>query len=118
MSKRVDEFDVELGRKVREFREFRGISQQKLAEHLGVSFQQIQKYETGTNRISAVNLWRIADVFGVPIEDFQPFESTTGVQDSPPLNRRTVRMVKAFHSVNDDTQKNICNFLEKLAKSE
>ena len=62
-----DPVDVFVGARVRALRRLRDLSQQELAPHLGVSFQQIQKYETATNRISASMLHRIAVLFDVPV---------------------------------------------------
>ena len=59
-----------IGNKMREMRVARKISQQELGEHLGLSFQQIQKYEKGANRIDAARLIEIAEVFGVNIDEF------------------------------------------------
>jgi transcriptional regulator with XRE-family HTH domain len=62
-----DPVDVFVGARVRALRRVRKLSQQALAEHLGISFQQVQKYETATNRISASMLHRITALFDVPI---------------------------------------------------
>lgn len=62
--------DAHVGRKVRERRELLGSSQEQLGEHLGLSFQQVQKYEKGTNRISAGRLLQIADFLGVRLDSF------------------------------------------------
>lgn len=62
--------DVHVGRRVRQRRELVGASQEQLGEHLGLSFQQIQKYEKGINRISAGRLLQIADFLGVRVESF------------------------------------------------
>jgi transcriptional regulator with XRE-family HTH domain len=59
--------DIEVGRRVRALRLNKGMSQGKLAEALGLTFQQVQKYENGTNRMGAGRLQRIAEIFGVPI---------------------------------------------------
>ena len=60
--------DRHVGNKVRRRRELIGMSQDQLADHLGLSFQQIQKYENGTNRISAGRLLQIADFLGISVE--------------------------------------------------
>jgi transcriptional regulator with XRE-family HTH domain len=60
-----DDVDVEVGRRVRIERIARGLSQTELADRIGVSFQQVQKYESGANRISMGRLTRIGRVFGV-----------------------------------------------------
>jgi transcriptional regulator with XRE-family HTH domain len=61
--------DVEVGAKVRLHRMALGMSQTDLANHLGVTFQQVQKYEKGFNRISASKLHKAAEVLGLPISD-------------------------------------------------
>ena len=62
----VDARDAEIGRLVRARRKQLGLTQTDLAERIGVAFQQVQKYETGTNRISIGRLTRIAEVLDVP----------------------------------------------------
>jgi transcriptional regulator with XRE-family HTH domain len=62
--------DRHVGSRVRMRRMLIGLSQEKLGEALGLTFQQVQKYEKGTNRIGASRLHRIASVLGVPIEFF------------------------------------------------
>jgi transcriptional regulator with XRE-family HTH domain len=65
-----DPIDVEVAKRVRTLRLRRGLSQTELSEALGVTFQQVQKYERGANRISAGRLSRIAKVLGVPVAFF------------------------------------------------
>ncbi len=62
--------DVHVGKRIRERRLSLGMSQEKLGDYLGLTFQQIQKYEKGTNRISASKLWAVSNLFEVPIEWF------------------------------------------------
>lgn len=62
--------DVHVGKRVRHRRWLVGMTQQQLAEQVGIKFQQIQKYETGANRVSASRLWDIADVLDVPVSFF------------------------------------------------
>ncbi|MDX6749262.1 helix-turn-helix transcriptional regulator [Geminicoccaceae bacterium 1502E] len=62
--------DVEVGRRLRDLRALRGISQEELARGLGIAFQQVQKYERGQNRIGASRLVEIAHILGVPASDF------------------------------------------------
>src|SRR6185503_20465303 len=62
--------DVEIGRKIRALRLQRGLSQSGLAEGIGLTFQQVQKYEKGTNRVSAGRLQRIADMLNTPVMFF------------------------------------------------
>jgi transcriptional regulator with XRE-family HTH domain len=62
-----DSTDVEVGRLVRALRMSRGLSQTNLANRIGVTFQQVQKYESGANRISMGRLTNIAKLFGVSV---------------------------------------------------
>lgn len=62
--------DVHVGKRIRQRRWLVGMTQQKLAEHVGIKFQQIQKYETGANRVSASRLWDIADALDVDVSFF------------------------------------------------
>ena len=62
--------DAHVGKHVRHRRWMVGMTQQQLAEKVGIKFQQIQKYETGMNRISASRLWDIADALNVPVAFF------------------------------------------------
>ncbi len=62
--------DVHVGKRVRHRRWMVGMTQQQLAERVGIKFQQIQKYETGMNRVSASRLWDIAHALEVPVSFF------------------------------------------------
>jgi transcriptional regulator with XRE-family HTH domain len=62
--------DIEIGRKIRTLRLERGLSQSRLANGIGLSFQQLQKYESGANRVSAGRLQRIAELLRVPVTVF------------------------------------------------
>jgi len=70
--KSPDEIDAHIGRQVRMRRKMAGMSQEKLGEQLGVTFQQVQKYEKGANRIAASRLYQIADVLSTPLSYFLP----------------------------------------------
>ena len=69
-SRRPNPIDIHVGSRVRLQRMLRGISQEKLGERLGLTFQQVQKYEKGVNRIGASRLFDLANVLGVPIQFF------------------------------------------------
>ena len=62
--------DVHVGKRIRHRRWLVGMTQQQLAEKVGIKFQQIQKYETGMNRVSASRLWDIAAALSVPVSFF------------------------------------------------
>jgi transcriptional regulator with XRE-family HTH domain len=65
-----DPIDIHVGESVRERRVYLGMTQTDLGEYLRLTFQQIQKYERGANRISASKLWALSHLFDVPIEWF------------------------------------------------
>jgi transcriptional regulator with XRE-family HTH domain len=62
--------DVHVGKRIRHRRWLVGMTQQQLAEKVGIKFQQIQKYETGMNRVSASRLWDISEALAVPVSFF------------------------------------------------
>jgi transcriptional regulator with XRE-family HTH domain len=62
--------DAHVGKRIRHRRWMVGMTQQQLADKVGIKFQQIQKYETGMNRVSASRLWEIAETLGVAISFF------------------------------------------------
>ena len=69
-SRRANPMDVHVGSRVRLRRMLLGMSQEKLGEHLGLTFQQVQKYAKGVNRIGASRLFDLARVLGVPVQFF------------------------------------------------
>jgi transcriptional regulator with XRE-family HTH domain len=69
-ARRANPIDCHVGSRVRMRRMLLGMSQEKLAEHLGLTFQQIQKYEKGVNRIGASRLFDLAHVLGVGVDYF------------------------------------------------
>jgi transcriptional regulator with XRE-family HTH domain len=69
-ARRAQSIDAQIGHRIRAARSVLGISQMMLADALGISFQQVQKYEKGTNRISAGRLFDIAHVLEMPITYF------------------------------------------------
>lgn len=69
-SKIPNAIDVEVGRRIRMRRALRGLSQGGLASRLGISFQQVQKYEKGTNRVGASRLQAIAEILDAPVAFF------------------------------------------------
>jgi transcriptional regulator with XRE-family HTH domain len=77
--KKPNPIDIHVGSRIRLRRNMLGMSQEKLGEGLGITFQQIQKYEKGTNRVGASRLQAISSVLGVPVSYF--FEDAPGQSD-------------------------------------
>lgn len=89
----VTDTDIVIGRLIRRYRKAVKMTQPQLAEKAGVTYQQIQKYENATDRVSASRLVAIADALGVPIEMF--FEDRTP-QDQVGQVRRLSRDIEAI----------------------
>lgn len=83
--KKPNPVDIHVGGRIRLRRTMLGMSQEKLGDSLGITFQQIQKYEKGTNRVGASRLQNISSVLNVPIsfffEDLQGVENPTGLEE-------------------------------------
>ncbi len=110
--------DAHVGTRVRLRRTLLGLSQEKLGAALGLTFQQVQKYERGVNRIGASRLYSLSKVLDVPIsffyEDMPPAlaqqgrrpggfsESAAAHYDADPMsNRETMELVKAYYRIED-----------------
>ena len=123
--------DRHVGSRVRMRRMLIGMSQEKLGEALGLTFQQVQKYEKGTNRIGASRLHRIASVLGVPIEFFYegaPHGSATatGFAESSSTyvsdflsTGEGVQLMKAFLAIKDPKiRRKVVELITALASGE
>jgi transcriptional regulator with XRE-family HTH domain len=108
MNRLPNPIDVHVGSRIRLRRTIAGISQEQLADGLGLTFQQVQKYEKGTNRVSASRLQHISEVLEVPITFF--FEGgpnalvETAGSDMGDINelmssKETIALVTAFNSI-------------------
>jgi transcriptional regulator with XRE-family HTH domain len=124
--KRPDPVDVEVGHRIRIERLSRGLSQTALANQLGVTFQQVQKYEKGVNRVGAGRLTKIAEVLGVPVGTFfsgkeiLDTEENTAADEASPLKLLTVsgafRLLRAYAEIEDSTlRRSIVDLVEQIA---
>ena len=89
--KRITAIDRIVAEKIRTHRKALGFSQTEIADKLGVTFQQVQKYEMGTNRIGAGRLFELADIFNVPIDALFPKSGTSSKLDDD-QNREVFRL--------------------------
>ena len=117
--KQPNPIDIHVGSRVRLRRMMLGMSQEKLGEQLGITFQQIQKYEKGTNRIGASRLQHIARVLSVPISFFfedappTPTGAPTGLEESSSTSyvvdflssSEGIQLNKAFVRIKDAQQR-------------
>jgi transcriptional regulator with XRE-family HTH domain len=101
--------DIHVGRRMRARREMCGMPQKELAKQLGISFQQVQKYESGANRISASKLWQLCDVLDVVpgyfFEGLSGARARTGQGDSASENDATSRSARQVLDLNQAFQK-------------
>ena len=77
MARRSEDIDKWVGQRIGELRRAHGLSQSALASSLGLSFQQVQKYEAGLNRVSAARLYQLSQSFACPVSEFFPPEEVT-----------------------------------------
>lgn len=118
--RKPDLLDAMVGARIRVLRVSRELSQSDLADEIGVTFQQVQKYEKGANRVGASRLSQIATVLGVPVgELFEPSRQKPGSGDSPfklLTEPGAVRMLKAYVRTPDPRlRRAIVNLIEGIA---
>ncbi|MBV8754075.1 MAG: helix-turn-helix transcriptional regulator [Hyphomicrobiales bacterium] len=116
--KRPSPVDVAVGRNIRIWRMARGVSQAQLANRLGVTFQQLQKYEVGDNRIGTGRLVKAAAVLGVPVATL--FEGADADPSSSLLalvtDGRAFRLAQAFAAIHNSTLRlSLVYLVEKIA---
>lgn len=115
-----DPVDVTVGTRIRFSRKMRNISQQALAEAIGVSFQQVQKYERGFNRVSASMLVRIADTLEVDISDLFGRANARGAIDDQlaDLLAQTgaLDMLSAYAGLTSDSRGALVGLMRTLRK--
>ena len=105
------EIDVQVGERIRTFRLAKGKTQADLAEAIGVKFQQVQKYETGSNRVSASKLFLAAKFLECQISDFfDPMEENFGRED--------VIMAARFANLSDRDKRCINHLMAAMQVSE
>ena len=112
--------DSAVGQRIRQRRKSLGLSQTELAVRVGVKFQQVQKYETGVNRVAASRLWKIAETLKVPItfffEDLEVAgfaEQKTSDSNDPSLPE-TSEMIKIFNRLPPAQKLAMSSFLQSL----
>ena len=120
-SKQQDPLDIEVGRRVRSVRLEKGMSQEKLGNQLALTFQQIQKYENGTNRIGAAKLQRIAQILGVSVSALYPDPVPAG-QNSQEVAElidtgSTLRLLRAYSRMRSPSlQRALTTLVEEIAE--
>ena len=124
--KRPDPVDIEVGHRIRIERLARGLSQTALANQLGVTFQQVQKYEKGVNRVGAGRLTKIAAVLGIEVGTFFSGKDILDAEDkkvsgeASPLKLLTVsgafRLLRAYGDIEDSNlRRAIVDLVEQIS---
>jgi transcriptional regulator with XRE-family HTH domain len=110
--------DVELGKRIRLRRVEQHISQAELGDQVGVSFQQVQKYEKGVNRVGAARLQQIATALDVPVTFFYDGDGKAREVESLLFLDRSfsLRLLRAYTGIKDQTvQRQLVTFMESIA---
>ena len=107
------EVDRNVGEQIRRRRILLGLSQEKLADGLGITFQQVQKYERGSNRVSASRLYQVAQLMDAPIEYFfegldedskrESLGSVEGVPEDMWNKKETLNLLRFYYSIEDES---------------
>lgn len=113
--------DVHVGKRIRQRRWLTGMTQQQLAEQVGIKFQQIQKYETGANRVSASRIWDIADALEVPVSFF--FEGletdasghTSKVPTDLMGDKEALDLVRSYYSIPENQRRRLFDLARVLS---
>ncbi len=116
-----DDIDLHLGKRLRRRRRLLGLTQEQVAEGVGIRFQQIQKYECGANRISAARLWQLAQVLDVPVNYFYDGLTETpmrrerdGVPADPAAGKETQDLIRAYQNLGERPRRRLLDLARSL----
>jgi len=117
--------DVHFGKRIRHRRWLVGVTQQQLAETVGIKFQQIQRYETGANRVSASRLWDIAESLEVDVsfffsglqnEDAAIGDAEAGAVPSDILNdKEALDLVRSYYAIPEEQRRRLFDLARVLS---
>lgn len=114
--------DIHVGKRVRHRRWMVGMTQQQLAEKVGIKFQQIQKYETGMNRVSASRLWDMATALSVPVDFFfDGLENNADDIDDDALpgdflaDKEALELVRSYYAIPENQRRRLFELAKVLS---
>lgn len=117
--------DVHVGKRIRQRRWMNGTTQKQLAEAVGIKFQQIQKYETGMNRVSASRLWDIAHVLNVPVPFF--FEGLDAAEAGEALHgnvpgdvltdKEALDLLRSYYAIPENQRRRLIDLARVLSEA-
>ena len=118
-----NDIDLHLGKRLRRRRRLLGLTQQQLADAVGVRFQQIQKYECGANRISAARLWALSEALEVPVgyfydglADVSHRDATAERQDGVEIlaRKETLDLIRAYYQLGERPRRRLLDLAKSL----
>lgn len=119
--------DVHVGKRIRHRRWMVGMTQQQLGEKVGIKFQQIQKYETGMNRVSASRLWDIAHALDVQVSFFfEGVSEEAEVADAPAVaensaqgdllaDKEALELVRSYYAIPEEQRRRLFDLARVLS---
>lgn len=122
----TNEIDFHIGKRLRRRRRLLGLTQQQLAESVGIRFQQIQKYECGANRVSASRLFELSQSLDVPAQYFyEGLIPDDAKEDDPDVmaadilsQKETMDLVRAYYRLGERPRKRLLELAKSLEPSE
>ncbi|WP_138467914.1 helix-turn-helix domain-containing protein [Poseidonocella sp. HB161398] len=115
--------DVHVGKRIRHRRWMVGMTQQQLATKVGIKFQQIQKYETGMNRVSASRLWDISHALEVPVAYFfeglgaeEPMEDVSPAGDLL-ADKEALELVRSYYAIPENQRRQLFELARVLSNA-
>ena len=117
----TSDIDLHVGKRLRRRRRLLGLTQQSLAEEVGIRFQQIQKYETGMNRISASRLWDIASALQVDISyffqglDMDALEDDLAIPGDIIAEKEALDLVRCYYSIPETQRRRLFDLARVLS---
>lgn len=118
----ANDIDLYVGKRLRRRRRLLGLTQQQLAESVGIRFQQIQKYECGANRISASRLFELSEALHVPVQYFYDglAEHELERQGAADLNpdvlsqKETIDLIRAYYRLGEGPRRRLLDLAKSL----
>ncbi|MRX51566.1 helix-turn-helix domain-containing protein [Paracoccus sp. S-4012] len=118
--------DTHVGKRIRHRRWMMGVTQQQLAETIGIKFQQVQKYETGANRVSASRLWDISRALEVPVSFFfDGIENGNAVEEGEAgeavrdvlADKEALQLIRAYYTMPEEQRRQIFELARVLSRA-
>ena len=120
----TNDIDLHVGKRLRRRRRLLGLTQQALAEQVGIRFQQIQKYECGANRVSASRLFELSEALSVPVQYFYEGLGDEHPEDAPEVlahdvlsKKETMDLVRAYYAISEEPRRHVLDLVKSLEKS-